>query len=209
MENKFTKREILLITLAFMIILPMFIYAITITIKVRTCDTLEFNSQIITTDDIVYKYLNENVSYNFDETNRTKIRTKIENLLDLKFYAYKEYNKICNGRAYGQTVLGFRKIKIANYLDTNTYIETFCHEAVHLKYYNCNERWTTFKTFTILFESEDKDFKQCAINWAFRYIKCYTKDETSNCISNNMPEEKYDATYYMINYLRSYLAKNL
>lgn len=209
METKFTKKEIFLLTTIFIILLTLLIYAVALNVRVRTCDTLEFKTQLITTDSNVYKYLNENVSYDFKETDRTKIRNKIENLLDLKFYTYREYNKICNGRAFGQTVLGFRKIKVANYLDTNTYIETFCHEAVHLKYYNCNERWTTFKTFTTLFESNVKDFKQCAINWAFRYIRCYTIDNTNNCVSNNIPEEKYDATYYMIDYLRVYLTKNL
>lgn len=201
MENKFTKIKTLLITLAFIIVLPMFIYAVAITVKLRTCDTLKYNSQVITTDDNVYKYLNENVSYNFEETNRTKIRTKIENLLDLKFYTYKEYNNLCNGRAYGQTIFGFRKIKVVNYLDTNTYIETFCHEAIHLKYYNSNERWTTYKTFVVLFESNDKDLKQCAINWAYKYVSYYTIDEYGWAVSNNMPPRDYDATYYIIQYL--------
>lgn len=201
MKNENKKKQIALIILAVVLIVPLFVYSLTITIKVSNCEKLDYNYQVITTNNRVYKYLKDNLNYDYEAIDRDVLRNKITSVVGLNHYVYKECSRLNNGEAYGRTFFALRQISVVNYLNINVYIDTFCHEAIHLKYYNSNERWTTYKTFVVLFESNDKDLKQCAINWAYRYVSYYTIDEYGRAMNNSAPARDYDPAHYIIQYL--------
>lgn len=94
---------------------------------------------------------------------KSTIKDKLENIVGIKFYIYKEKN-ICS-EYLGKTNFMFRTITLDKNLTNNEYIEVLCHELLHLKYNTANERFTQYQTFVYLYNSE---FKQSALNIIYK-----------------------------------------
>lgn len=91
-----------------------------------------------------------------------EIRSRIEDLVGVKMYWYKE--KELSGRD-GKSNIYIRRVVMDANCNQNDYIENFCHELLHLKYFTTNERFVNYKTFVTLYESE---FRQVALNLAWK-----------------------------------------
>lgn len=112
-----------------------------------------------------YKYANKTIDVKYEETDfkisNNQIRERIERLVGVKVYWYSEESQRDNA---GASNLYFRHVIMDNTISQSDYIETFCHELLHFKYFTTNERFVNYKTFITLYESE---FKQVAINMAW------------------------------------------
>jgi hypothetical protein len=82
--------------------------------------------------------------------NRNEIRKDIEDLLNIRFYFYEE-TKIEDGGMCNPII---RKILLSSDLTDIEYIEIFCHELCHIKYFTSNERFTQYKTWETLYNSD-------------------------------------------------------
>lgn len=203
--SKWTKKTIALLILT-IISLVWFGYVLSIYLIVKNNkNKLEYESISITTESKVFKYLDENRNYSYLNNNLKEIRTEAEDLVGLHFYIYlgKDVKSIEHGAAWGVTNFYFRTITVAEKIGVGNYIHVIVHELVHLKYYNANEMWTNFMTFKLLYESDNPDFKQVAINYAYRYISSHTIDEKGNLVNTNWAGNLYDMSYYIINYLEA------
>lgn len=137
-------------------------------------------------DFITTRYVNVDYGYT-----KAELKTRIEHLTGQHWYFYKE--KELKPFTYGQTFIAIRWVEISEDLDLNSYAETLCHELVHLKYNTCDERFTTYQTFVILYESE---FRQLALNMLYGQANGeYTYDY--NCYAQivNYLKERTNATY--------------
>lgn len=113
-------------------------------------------------------------------TNMTKvdIRERMERIVGVRLY--RETFKPIMSK--GETNFFTRVIRIRDDISATDYIWVLCHEMVHLKYYSDCERFTQFKTFEYLYNSE---FKAMAINLACsmrdggfeREYNCYAQIE--------------------------------
>lgn len=90
-----------------------------------------------------------------------EIRHRIEDLVGVNVYWYKE-SKL-DGRV-GKSNVHLRRVVIDTNATQSDYIETLCHELLHIKHFTANERFVNYKTFVTLYESE---FRQVAINMAW------------------------------------------
>lgn len=83
---------------------------------------------------------------------------------------------------YGVAGVSYIMLKLV-YIDTNLSLEdyaiTLTHELVHINFFTVNERFTTFKTFQILYESGNEYFKNVALAYADSDIKGYMPFEYS------------------------------
>ena len=76
-----------------------------------------------------------------------------------------------------------------NIIDDNTrFIWTYAHEVTHATKFCINERKTQYLTFVFLYESGIEYFKQVALFQASMMV--------------NLVEQEYDATYYIVEYLK-------
>ena len=106
-------------------------------------------------NDIIYvSYID--IDYNYSKQD---IRLRLESITGIKYYFYTE--KSLKNNIMGYTNITLRHITIDSNISNNEYIEVLCHELLHLKYNTGNERFTQYKTFVTLYNSE---FKQIANN---------------------------------------------
>lgn len=192
-----------LIIFLFIFNIILYSYLITISLIVRNNkDKLEYTPITITQEHKVYKYLESNRNFIYTETRQSEIRKNIEDLIGLSCYIYKGYDiYTLKGNAWGLTQFYLRRIEVAEKISTTDYIQVMTHEAIHLKYMNANELWTNFMTFKLLYESDNIDFKQASINWAYRYVSSHTVDENGNTITSRSYQNEYDIAYNVIEYL--------
>lgn len=205
MNKYFSLKEKIIIYILLTIITFLLCYSIAIRTMIFNCDKLEYvNFTPITTENKVYKYLEENrkENYQYEVVDKTIIRKNIKNELGVHFSVYIGRDHLLkNGKAWGYTNFAIRGIVVCEKLGTEDYITTVAHEYVHLKNYNINEMWSNFEAFKFLYNSKNKDFKQAAINFAYDYVVCHTIDRDGNFITNKQHQEEYDIAYYVINYL--------
>ena len=134
-----------------------------------------------------YKSANTSIYVEYKEvTNYTKqeVKSKLEELLGLSCYFYQE--KDLGEEISGVSYLMFRFIIIEKDLNINDYIEVLCHEMIHLKYNTLNERFTQYKTFEVLYNSE---FNQVALNIAYN-------------MKHGIYPYEYDCYAYIVEYLK-------
>lgn len=83
-------------------------------------------------------------------TNRNEIRKEIGELLGVNVYFYRE-TKLEN--AMGVCNPFIREVVLSTDLNDMEYIETICHELCHIKYFTINERFTQYKTWETLYNT--------------------------------------------------------
>lgn len=148
---------VLLLIVAFQSIYPRFAYRM----------------EYITPTDIISMQYKE-IDYGYS---KSTIKDKLENIVGIKFYIYKEKN--ISSEYLGRTNFIFRTIILDKNLTNNEYIEVLCHELLHLKYNTANERYTQYQTFVYLYNSE---FRQTALNILYKMQYDYYAYEY-NCYS--------------------------
>lgn len=202
------KSKIILDIIILLIFLLEFGYLLSIKFIVESRPSLPVMNITISEDSDVWKYFrnNRNLSYRFKEKDLVTIRKKVEKEVDISSYIYKGYDTyLKNGTASGYANFYFRSIHVTEKQSLVGYVWTVAHELIHIKYYNANEMWVNFMTFKILYESEDADFNQAAINNGYLYIACHTYDEDGKKMSSYCPSDGYDIVYYMYQYFNEIL----
>lgn len=96
--------------------------------------------------------------YSTDMT-RAEIRERMERIVGVCLYD-ERFEAIADK---GNVNTFSRVIRINKDIEITDYIWVLCHEMVHLKYYSHCERFTSYKTFVLLYNSE---FRPMAINLA-------------------------------------------
>ena len=124
---------------------------------------------------------------------RAEVKAKMEKAFGLKFYIYKEVHEFPvykNLILRGKTTLAFRKIEISTKETKDDYMYAYvlAHEMAHLRYYNCDERYTEFMAIKTLYESGDEQLIDVA------------KFATRRQFFHNALKDS-DCTYYLYNYL--------
>lgn len=114
----------------------------------------------------------ENIVYNMSTDD---IRNTIEGLVGIKSYWYDEKPMVVAGTSN----LYLRRVVMDTTASQNDYIETFCHELLHIKHFTSNERFVNYKTFITLYESE---FRQVALNMAWKMQNGQCEKEY-NCLA--------------------------
>lgn len=149
--------NIMIIVLIVLIVLS--IYPITIAIYSLTSHKLPFQYAESAYIDFEYK----EIGYTHKQ-----VREHIEQLVGKLPYFYRERDILTSKNRYGETNLILRILTMHKNLDSYNYIFSFTHEYLHLKYITASERFVNLKTFELLYNSENNDFKNVAIWYANR-----------------------------------------
>lgn len=129
---------------------------------------------------MLYREPNKTLEVQYEQTDyklsNGEIRRSIEDLVGVKVYWYSE--KSISDRA-GKSNLYVRRVVMDTNASQNDYIETLCHELIHIKHFTANERFVNYKTFTTLYESK---FRQVALNmaWEMQNGQC---EKEYNCLA--------------------------
>lgn len=91
------------------------------------------------------------------------IKREVNKLFNI---SYKIYYKDLPKDTGGKSIIAFRIVMIDNNLPIEQYALALTHELVHLKYFTANERFTSFKTFQTLYESNNDYFMAVALAYA-------------------------------------------
>ncbi len=95
--------------------------------------------------------------------NQQYIKQQIDSIFNCNYILIKSDLK---GELKGKTYIMLKLIVLDNNLSLEDYAITLTHELVHLTYFTANERYTSFKTFQILYESKNEYFKNVALAYA-------------------------------------------
>ena len=89
-------RKLIAIILLAIISISSFGYALYNSIRISCGEVLPYNNEVISNTDCVWQYLDANKNFNcFDEAqDRVALRNKITNVVGLKCYQYKEYDRL-------------------------------------------------------------------------------------------------------------------
>ena len=115
------------------------------------------------------------------------IKQDIDGLFNNTKYILK--HKEMNGDTAGYTVLLLKIIVLDNDLTQENYTLTLAHELVHLTHFTANERYVSFITFKVLYESENNYFKSVALAYADAQFK-------------HLYQHSYDCSGYIEEYLQ-------
>lgn len=143
-------------------------------------------------DDECIERLYSEVDYYKEYTEDKKIiRDRVNKEFNNPLYIYigKNTRTLYNG-AGGYAIIPLRIICVAERMNYTNYIWCLTHEIIHLQYVTCNETFTNFMTFKILYESSNFDFKQVAISFGLDYMNAWDDDN-----------EEYNIGYYIHQYL--------
>jgi len=123
----------------------------------------------------------------FNLLEKWEYKALIENLFDTP-HIYTE-GDLSKRNADGFALPLIRFVKIDSDLSRFNYAYTLTHELTHVKYQTGNETWTSFKAFTILYESGSVALKHIALK--------YAQDQLDGFYKNT----EYDCSYYIAEYL--------
>lgn len=98
-----------------------------------------------------------------DHINEQYIKHQIDQIFNCNYILIKSDFK---GELKGKTYIMLKLIVLDNNLSLEDYAITLIHELVHLTHFTVNERYTSFKTFQILYESKNEYFKNVALAYA-------------------------------------------
>lgn len=200
-KSKLTKKDWCWLTLKiFLISLTIFlIYFFTIATIFKQNGKLKYNSnytelQKNTVLDTLVKEYNQLGRQDLSLNDGKQLIQKLTNV-----YFYKEilidlpYNNAGCANPIVRLVFIDKEIytkSFRSYGDLNDYFIVLTHEYIHISKVLGDERATQFKTFKLLYESNNNRLKQCAIQLAI------------NILYNRYPQE-YDCSYYIIEYIQS------
>ena len=140
------------------------------------CDRYEYTQEDI---ELVMNYLWDNHDpYIFPVTNEI-YKEKIDKLLIRHDYELivKDLTKY-NVDGVSMTLLN--RVYIDDDVKGINYCMTLCHEILHYVYSSDNERYISFMTFKVLYESNDSDLRNASMKWAYDKLK-KINDKTYDC----------------------------
>lgn len=80
-------------------------------------------------------------------------------------------------------------VMIDDDLNGVSYITTYVHELMHIKYQTTNERFVVFMTFKTMYESGSDVLRNCSMELAYMVV-------------SGAYEREYDCGYYILEYLK-------
>lgn len=102
---------------------------------------------------------------------KEEAKIEIEKIIKPKLYMYLEKDFDKNIANAAITYLVPRIIIVKPNIHIKDYILSYTHELVHLNELVTNERYTNFRTFVILYESGNEQFKNIALEYAYLDMK--------------------------------------
>lgn len=124
--------------------------------------------------DLTRKLVNEFDKINVEVLSNKEYRILISKELNCTFYFYVEKDLVgCNGRLNPYT----RTIMIRPTIEGLDYGKTFSHELTHLKYYIKNEKYTIYKSFETLYESDNEHLHAVGVYIALNQMLHNWSDE--------------------------------
>ena len=140
----------------------------------------------------VYQYLrNEYKTIEYEKLTKSEVDKELDKLIKPSFYVEIEIPMWLSGNA-GLTLAPFRVIFIKNNLKLEEYTYVKVHERVHMKESTKDERYTDYRTVTLMYECENNYIRRCGIALAIAILQ------------NKYPEA-YDCRYQLIEYFKGYL----
>ena len=127
---------------------------------------------------------------NIPEINIKLTKNEAKKLIKTKYKTFHFYKEKNLNNANGRSIILLRIIEINKNLDILTYIITYTHELTHIKYNTANETFVSYKTFIMLYESGNADFKYCALKYA------------QEILIGAWSGTDYDCGYYIYKYLQ-------
>ena len=121
--------------------------------------------------------------------NKDYIKKQIDKMFNCTYLL--TFNKL-NEPVDGISYIPLKLIVLDQDLTCEEFALTLAHELVHITQYTSNERYTTFKTFILLYESQNEYFKNIALAYA------------ELDFNGLMPKE-----YSCAGYIEEYLAENI
>lgn len=119
---------------------------------------------------------------------KNELKEEISKLYNIS-HCYEEIDNL-EPTTTGTTKLLLRKVYIRKNLSLQSYATTYAHELTHIKYNTANETYTNYMSLIILYESENIQLQQIALN----EMKAIIKGRESGTV--------YDCGYYLLNYLK-------
>lgn len=139
--------------------LPIFIFSfssIILTIYANTNHNLPYKESTLE----YVKYENYRPNY----VTESYIKEEVDKLFPNINYVLN--HKPIPGATAGYTYIMLKLVYIDTDLSLEDYTLTLTHELVHISHFTVNERYTNFKMFQILYESENEYFKNVALAYA-------------------------------------------
>lgn len=117
--------------------------------------------------------------------NYSYIKTEIDKMFNCTYLlTFNTLSKQVDGISY----IPLKLIVLDQDLTCEEFALTLTHELVHITYFTSNERFTSFKAFQILYESENEYFKNIALAYA-------------NLDFNGLMPKEYSCAGYIEEYL--------
>lgn len=146
----------------------------------------------------VYSHLSHNLPYKdgycniefmLDDSNLTYniVQTEVDNLFNCQYILI--HKDLSDTDIIGRTYIIPKIIIIHDDLSMEDFVITLTHELIHITHLTANERYTSFQTFKILYESNNDYFRNVALYFAVLQVNnCYPYD--------------YDCSGYIADYLK-------
>lgn len=149
-------------------------------------------------DECIERLYSELNSYKEYTEDKKIIRDRVNKEFNYPIYIYfgKNARTLYDG-AVGYAIIPLRIVIVAERTNYTYYIWCLTHEIIHLQYVTCNETYTNFMTFKLLYESSNFDFKQVAISFGIDYLNNWDDDN-----------EEYNIGYYIHQYLEERYASS-
>jgi hypothetical protein len=134
----------------------------------------------------------EIVNLKIDEMNYTLTKEEIKSIVSGLYstpHIYLETDNL-SARNNGNSLVVARVIQIKKDLSVQDYAVAYAHELTHVKYQVADETYTTFKTFTTLFESGNAELRHMALR------------DAQIIIYGGYGRSEYDCGYQILEYLK-------
>lgn len=139
----------------------------------------------------VFNYLwKEYHTMEYDNLTKSEIDKELDKLIKPSFYLEIEVSSL--GKNAGLTLTPFRLIFIEKGLKLEEYTFVKVHERVHMKELTKDERYTDYRTVTLMYECENNYIRRCGVALAI-------------AIMQNKYPKAYDCRYQLIEYFKGYL----
>ena len=117
-----------------------------------------------------------------------ELKGLVDNLFDTPHFVVKMGKKTQN---WATSSCMFRVVFISQDLQDEDLVLMYAHELAHIKFFNVNETYISFKTFETLYESENEILKNIAERYAHKVVTLGNEKGT-----------KSDCGYYILRYLK-------
>ena len=129
---------------------------------------------------------------------KENLRELVDNEFEIS-YNYREVDSIKDG-SLGTAGILFRDITVVKNMSTHEtqdkylYVIVLTHEIMHLKYFTGDERYTTYKTFKELYESDNPVLKEMGLYQAWLIITRFYPEEyyCGDQIYNQLSKDGYN-----------------